>query len=193
MPNTAAPDEIATGPPAVEAGRDREEGEGRADDAEPGDGLRLDLVEHRHGDRRADVLRDRREDEQRLRREAVLSQPAAPPTGGAAVVSGDEVSRTESGSVRQISSQSGWNENQPAKWLAGRARTVCCRVLVADLDRVAGGHRHQLGLARALHRDEPEARLVDGLADGEQPVVLVDRRLAGREQARRSPCRPRCR
>ncbi len=51
-------------------------------------------------------------------------------------------------------------------------------VLVPDLDRCARSHRHQLGLARPLHRDEPERGLVDGLADGEQAVVLVDGGLA---------------
>src|SRR4051812_47330015 len=35
----------------------------------------------------------------------------------------------------------------------------------------------QLGLARALHGDEPPRRLVDRLADREQPVVLEDHRL----------------
>ncbi len=52
---------------------------------------------------------------------------------------------------------------------------------MADLLRLTRGHRQQLGLARALHRDEPEGRFVDRLADREQAVVLVDRRLAGGE------------
>ena len=50
-----------------------------------------------------------------------------------------------------------------------------------DVLRLAGGHRHQLSLTRALHGHEPEHGFVDALADGEEPVVLVDRRLAARE------------
>ncbi len=56
------------------------------------------------------------------------------------------------------------------------------RHAVLDQLRGAGGHGHELRLARALHADEPEARLVDGGADGEQSVVLVDGSLAGGER-----------
>src|SRR5262249_44710870 len=41
--------------------------------------------------------------------------------------------------------------------------------LVRDLDGRARRLGHELGLARALHRDEPERRFLDRLADGEQP------------------------
>ena len=53
-----------------------------------------------------------------------------------------------------------------------------------DLLRLARRHRQQLGLARTLHRDEPERSLVDRLSDGEQAVVLVDRCFAGGEGGR---------
>ena len=42
----------------------------------------------------------------------------------------------------------------------------------------------QLRLARALHRDEPAHRLVDRVADGEQPVVAQDHGLAVAERVR---------
>ena len=86
--------------------------------------------------------------------------------------------RRARGRWRQISCHSGWKLNQPAS-----GNPVCSArvrgVLVVDLLRLAGRHRQQLRLARALHRDEPERCLVDRLADREQAVVLVDRRLAG--------------
>src|SRR5262245_5281865 len=34
--------------------------------------------------------------------------------------------------------------------------------------------REQLGLARALHRDEPPRRFVDGVTNGEEPVIAKD-------------------
>ncbi len=89
-----------------------------------------------------------------------------------------------SGSVRAISSHSGWKLNHPAAWNAGVLLRVR-GVLVADLDRIAGRHRHQLGLARPLHGDEPEGCFVDGLAHGEQAVVLMDGRLAVGELRRK--------
>ena len=60
-------DELRAGPAAADAARDGQQRERGTDDAEPGDRLWFDLVEERHGDRRADVLRQRRQDEERLR------------------------------------------------------------------------------------------------------------------------------
>ena len=103
------------------------------------------------------------------------------PDEGAGEVSGGDGQSNRSGSVRQISCHSGWKLSQPAS-----GNPVCLAVyvgqLVGDRLRRAGGHRQQLGLAAAVHAEEPEHGLVDGLADGEQPVVLVDRRLAGAER-----------
>ena len=137
----------------------------------------------RHGDRRADVLRQRREHEQRLRRAPCSSVPSdrrARRWRWRSAPSLNRSSRTARDRCWQISCHSGWKLNQPAS-----GKPICSAVyfgvLVADRLRRAGRHRHQLCLARALHRDEPERRLVDRLADREQPVVLVDRRLAGRE------------
>src|SRR5262245_45226928 len=72
-------------------------------------------------------------------------------------------------------------EAEPAGEREGGLLARVGGVLVVDLLRVAGGHRQQLGLARALQGDEPERRLVDRLAHREQAVVLVDRRLAAGE------------
>src|SRR5438552_14459713 len=49
---------------------------------------------------------------------------------------------------------------------------------LVDENGLAGGLRHQLHLAGALHGDEPEGGFVDRVADGEQPVVAKDHRLA---------------
>ena len=52
---------------------------------------------------------------------------------------------------------------------------------------VAGGLRQQLGLARALHGDEPPGRLVDRrLPDGQQPVVRQDDGLVPAERVGQS-------
>ena len=101
--------EVTARPSAVEAGRDREQRDRRPHHAEPGDGLRFDLVEQRHRDRGTDVLRDRGEQEQRLGRRRGERAFDATQTGR----HGGGQSNS-SGSVRQISCQSGWNENQPA-------------------------------------------------------------------------------
>ena len=66
-------------------------------------------------------------------------------------------------------------------------------VLVADRLGGAGRHRHQLSLARALHRDEPERGLVDRVTDREQPVVLVDRGFPASGTSPPAPCPPRSR
>ena len=63
--------ELPAGPPAPERAGHGEHGDRRADDAQPGDRLRRDLVEQQDGDRRAEVLGDRRQDEQRLGRGGV--------------------------------------------------------------------------------------------------------------------------
>ena len=61
-------DEVGARPPAAEvASGDREQHDGGADHAEPRDRGGAGLVEHRHGDDRAGVLRDAGDDEQRLR------------------------------------------------------------------------------------------------------------------------------
>src|SRR3982751_4887198 len=46
-----------------------------------------------------------------------------------------------------------------------------------DLERGAGRLRHELHLARPLHRDVPPRRLVQAATDGEQTVVAEDGRL----------------
>ena len=58
------------------------------------------------------------------------------------------------------------------------------RVLVRDRDRLAGCLGQQLRVAAAVHRDEPPHRLVDGPADGQQPVIAQDDRLALAERLR---------
>ena len=45
------------------------------------------------------------------------------------------------------------------------------RGVVVDHRRLTCGHREQLGLAAALHGHEPEQRLIDGVADGDEAVV----------------------
>src|SRR5207244_11462205 len=69
-------------------------------------------------------------------------------------------------------------EAQPAggvhAHLAGRA----LRVLAVDEHRGARRLGHELGLARALHGDEPPGGLVDAVPDSEQTVVAQDHRLA---------------
>src|SRR3954471_13142288 len=52
---------------------------------------------------------------------------------------------------------------------------------VVNLLRRSCCHGQQLCLTGALHREEPETGFVDGLADGEQTMVLMDGGLAGRE------------
>src|SRR5713226_9618422 len=56
------------------------------------------------------------------------------------------------------------------------------RLLRDELQRLVGprrgGLRQKLHLTGPVHRYEPPGRLVDGLADGQQSVVLQDSRLA---------------
>ena len=63
-------------------------------------------------------------------------------------------------------------------------------IVFVDEDRLAGGIREQLGLAAAIHRDEPPDGLVDRLADGEQAVVAQDRGLAVTRERGRCACPP---
>ena len=96
-----------------------------------------------------------------------------------------EAQSKRSGSLREISSQSGWNENQPR---VGRGRVVprVPRSLVVDEHRGAGRLGQELGLAGTLHGDEPPGGLVDRVPDGEQSVVAVDGGLVRTERSRQS-------
>src|SRR5690606_35083976 len=84
--------------------------------------------------------------------------------------------------VRALDLLPQWLEAEPAGERERRVVARVRRVLVGDQVRGADRLGGQLGLATALHRDEPEGGFFDGLADGEQAVVLVDRGLAGRER-----------
>ena len=112
MPNTAAAASSARVQPREGAACDGEHGERRADEAQPGDRLRLDLVEQQDGDGGADVLGERREDEQRLR--ARRCRGTARRAGDGVATRRRPHSSKSSGSVRQISCHSGWKLNQPA-------------------------------------------------------------------------------
>ena len=52
-----------------------------------------------------------------------------------------------------------------------------CGTFVIDRDRRTSGHRQELRLATAFHRDVPPCGFVDGMADCEQSVVAKDGRL----------------
>ena len=61
---------------------------------------------------------------------------------------------------------------------------ACSAPLVVDEHRCAGRLGQELGLAGALHRDEPPRRLVDRMPDSEEPVVAVDGGLVRAERRR---------
>ena len=91
---------------------------------------------------------------------------------GTVRTSGSAQSR-RSGCSRTIRSKSGWKLNQPAMCDADLAAGQPGHLGV-DEHRRAGRLGQQLGLARALHGDEPPGRLVDRVPDGQQPVVAED-------------------
>ena len=127
-----------------------------------------------------DVLGDRRQDEQRLGRARVeyRDRVGASAPAPAVVATASRTARGRRG--RSPARAAGTGTSRRAGSRSGR------RVYAAYSSRISIGVpaaiASELSLARALHRDEPERRLVDRLADREQAVVLVDRGLAGRER-----------
>ena len=119
--------------------------------ADPGDGLRRDAVEQQHGDRRRRRTGRRPRGRTGASGEAVSRNRAtgtasrAPSDAGTdGTCPGGHVRHSKrSGSVRQISSHSGWKLNQPAKWRAGLPRP-CTR-------------RTRRGSASACRRPSPSA------------------------------------
>ena len=100
--------ELAAGPAARTRWRDDEQRDRRADDAEPGDGLRGDLVEQeRRRSTRPMYWAIAESDEQRLGRRGVERGGRRGPGGPRHGRPWRQSNR--SGSVRQISCQSGWN------------------------------------------------------------------------------------
>ena len=76
-------------------------------------------------------------------------------------------------------------EGEPAGHRAADLRRGLLGLFGVDQTRLARGFGEQLGLAGALHRDEPPGRLVDRRrADGQQAVVRQDGRLVVAERVR---------